>query len=349
MNVRATGRHRRVGFTLVELLVVIAIIGILIALLLPAVQAAREAARRSQCTNNMKQLGTGLHNYHDSFKCFPFGWMVTMPSGSAVGANAQCWGSRILPYIEQGPLSDQYDSRVPPFSEAAALGYPPAIVASNQAALATIVSEFLCPSTPGSVESRVYQVDLNPAGWPFTWTQAPSDYCATTGVLGDFSSLAYAGTSYSGSRDGVLQYTGTDLASGQLNDVKVSIARVRDGTSNTIMVGERVGGDILYMGRSVAPAAYDPLKSVNGGGWGDILNGDHWLQGSLFDGIAGPDGGPCGINCTNIRGDGFYSFHPSGANFLLADGSVHFLSATVKQLILAAGITMDRGEPVPLK
>lgn len=112
-------RGRWDGFTLVELLVVIAIIGILIALLLPAVQAAREAARRSQCSNNLKQIGLGLHNYHDSYNSFPYAWMAELTPIP----NVQTWATRILPYIEQMPLYQKYDSRVPAYNEAVGFGH----------------------------------------------------------------------------------------------------------------------------------------------------------------------------------------------------------------------------------
>jgi len=113
------GQVRRGAFTLVELLVVIAIIGILVALLLPAIQAAREAARRSQCSNNVKQLGLALHNYHDTYSSFPFSWMADLSRPPLM--NAQVWGVRILPFMEESALYDQYDNNVAAVNEMAPL------------------------------------------------------------------------------------------------------------------------------------------------------------------------------------------------------------------------------------
>ena len=107
MNVKTYPKMAR-GFTLVELLVVIAIIGILVALLLPAVQAAREAARRMQCSNNCKQIGLGLHNYHDTYKSFPMGWSLTVVGGGPV-LQGVSWGEQILPFLEQQPRHEQDD------------------------------------------------------------------------------------------------------------------------------------------------------------------------------------------------------------------------------------------------
>ncbi len=341
-------RDRRDGFTLVELLVVIAIIGILIGLLLPAVQAAREAARRTQCANNLKQIGLGLHNYHDVNRTFPFSWMLYLPGGDLTQLNAQCWGTRILPYIEQKPLYDQYDSRFPTCNEFAAL--PP--VARNLEVIKTPLEVFACPSAPGSARDRIYDADYTPGGFPVTFTAAPSDYCVVSGVRGDFATLAYA--SYpggaGGGREGVMQFNGNDPSNpASASGSSSNMASITDGTSNTIMIGERVGGGQIYLaGGRPAPAGspWDEFRGLNGGGWGDILNGEHWYSGSLQDGMLGPDGGPCAINCTNRRSAGFYSFHPGGAQFLLADGSVRFITATIDAFTLASISTRKKGESV---
>jgi prepilin-type N-terminal cleavage/methylation domain-containing protein len=345
-NVNIPIRRREWGFTLVELLVVIAIIGILIALLLPAVQAAREAARRAECSNNLKQLGLGLHNYHDVYKTFPFAWMIHLPGGDLSQLNIQCWGTRILPHIEQEPLKDQYDDRFPAISM-----FGP-IAAKNEALIQTVLETYLCPSTPGDGSERLYDSDLSSAGWPLAWRAAPSDYTALTGVRGDFARLAYANFpgGPSGNREGVMQFNGNDPGNpAVLERGSSNMASITDGSSNTILVGERVGGPIVYVkGGAPAPLGepWDTFRISNGGGWGDFLNGEHWYSGSLYDGNPGPDGGPCAINCNNVRSQGFYSFHPGGCQFLLADGSARFISETVDAFVLAGISTRQKGETV---
>lgn len=133
-------RSRWRGFTLVELLVVIAIIGILVALLLPAVQAAREAARRMSCTNNLKQLGIALHNYHDSYKTFPTGAIWGNGVGRPQGPYHHTWMTKILPYMEQQPLYDQMDIKAPVWDIANNQAFP---FAQEQ------VASLLCPSDAG--------------------------------------------------------------------------------------------------------------------------------------------------------------------------------------------------------
>jgi prepilin-type N-terminal cleavage/methylation domain-containing protein/prepilin-type processing-associated H-X9-DG protein len=342
----------RAAFTLVELLVVIAIIGILIALLLPAVQAAREAARRAQCSNNLKQIGLGMHNYHDANKTFPFALMVDDTS-----LNVQVWGTRILPYIEQTALYAKYHNTVPSFNEATGLGYPAAEVADNLAVIRTEVATFMCPTTPsvdptysallpaGSMGGGVPPSDLS-------WTAAPSDYIANMGVdpRGDFAAAAYANYAPGpGTGEGALVAAGDNLGIGLPMGLS-AIANILDGTSNTILVGERTGGARLYLAQhKAAPTTspWDLLAASNGGGWGDVLNGYHFIMGSLADGTPpplSPTGGPCAINCSNARNAGYYSFHPGGAQFLLCDGSVRFVSETVEKFVFASMLTRRNRE-----
>jgi prepilin-type processing-associated H-X9-DG protein len=275
--------------------------------------------------------------------------MLDLPGGQLTQMNAQCWGTRILPYVEQTALYDRYDSRFPAINEAQAF-YDPVLVQQNLEVIQSIVPVFLCPSSPGGGESRMYDSDLGPAGWPLTWTAAPSDYCASTGVRGDFSRLAYANWpgGSGGQREGVLQFNGTDANNPARKDSgKSRIADIIDGTSNTIAIGERTGGGEIWLkGRQKAPSGqpWDTFRQSNGGGWGDFLNGEHWYSGSLYDGLPGPDGGPCPINCTNRRSAGYYAFHPGGAQFALADGSVQFISENVEAFVLAAMTTRAKGE-----
>jgi prepilin-type processing-associated H-X9-DG protein len=308
------------------------------------------------CGNNLKQLGLGLQNYHDVYKHFPMAFFVhwelgsTPPSG---GLNIQSWGAMLLPYIEQQALASQYDYRFPAVNEGGTISQ------NNVRLIQTPLEVFVCPSAPGGLE-RVYNGAI-PAGalipgFPaLSWRAAPSDYCVSTGVRGDFSNIAYASFpgGGGGNRHGTLRVQA--VVPGALNDKPSSkMADIQDGTSNTFVVGERTGGSKIYNKRLPWNCSVPPLQAAleasNGGGWGDALNGEHWLRGTLYSGVptTGPTsgGGPCGM-CTNLRGDGFHSFHPGGAQFAMADGSVQFISETAVQLAIAARITREKGEVNP--
>jgi hypothetical protein len=174
-----------------------------------------------------------------------------------------------------------------------------------------------------------------------TWTAGRTDFIVSTGVRGIYSDLAYASTPGTGSRNGCLQaagcYAGACSAPTRMRDVL-------DGTSNTMFFGERLGGTNIYKVRKIDPTYTAAAGGANGGGWGDFLNGEHWVKGTLLDGTIG--GGPCAINCSNLRGEGYYSFHDGGIHVLLADGAVRFISANVAGYTFAGLITRANGEVI---
>ena len=314
----------RDAFTLIELLVVVGIIGILVALTLPAVQAARESARKMQCSNRIKQFGLAIHNYHGAFRKLPSAWWLdTTPKPF----NGKPWSIAILPYLEQQSLYDRFDHNVIAVDQ---------LSPRNVALIRTPLPDFVCPSSPGDAASRTYTFNSTPAGLPFTATSiAPSDYCPTTGVRGLYAQHAY-GANLPQAREGALQVVSPAFGGTQDG----SFAGLLDGLSSTFLLGERTGGPAIYRVMRVDPVATASLIGLDGGGWGDVLNGDHWLEGSLKGGLSWPpQGGPCAINCTNARGFGFHSFHPGGAHFLMADGAVRFVTESVEARVFASHIT----------
>ncbi len=207
-----TFRVRRRGFTLIELLVVIAIIAILISLLLPAVQQAREAARRSNCKNNLRQLGLALHNYHDSHSAFPSGWIgVTSGAHDIEGGSGFGWGSMILPAIEQGNLHGSLDFQV-------------AVTHANNATeIGTVIATFQCPSDPK----------------PDTWDNDDGDTFATASYAGVFGTHPLHDCEAGGSNP-PLRTTGQCVSNGLFgHNTATRLRDVTDGTSNTLAIGER--------------------------------------------------------------------------------------------------------------
>ena len=315
-----TSRRRR-GFTLIELLVVIAVIGVLMALLLPAVQATREAARRMACANNLKNLGLAAHNYHDTHGTFPPG--AVGPVGPLFSQYLQLkhhgLTTYLLPYVEQQPLASRYRWDVSWFD-------PP-----NQPVVNTPLSIWQCPSAQAN---RMMDGSLP------TITPPPMDVYSGTAACGDYAGMGVvdAGLAQTGLIDppaGPRDERGHYEGAFTINAER-SMSDIQDGTSHTILIAECGGRPQLWHGRRQIPGL-----SLSGGPWAsrNLL----WGRGATRDGTA--FFGPCAVNCTNDRE--VYGFHPSGAGTVFADGSVHFLSVGTDIRVFAGLVTRAGGEVIP--
>jgi prepilin-type N-terminal cleavage/methylation domain-containing protein/prepilin-type processing-associated H-X9-DG protein len=330
----------RRGFTLVELLVVIAIIGILVALLLPAIQAAREASRRASCANNLKQMGLALHNYHDVQKVFP---PALLNNGRYAAANVT-WAlggvknttgwALLLPFIEQATLANQYD-----FNFCSSSSSPNAAPVAgndliNDGVYNVRIALLECPSHPDHGE-----VDTTSAG--------------TTGTGSDYSRRKAIRTSYAFSTgsmtDGSSPWRAyyNDIRLGMFgNDGAATMADLKDGTAFTLAVGEVQGGKwktsttygpwgltgchtcchgYVESTNATAPIAYTALaaadRSINSPYRGDTLFRTHaWT---------------------------FNSRHPGGAQFVFADGATRFLQDSLDYGTLCRLAYIKDGDPLP--
>ena len=315
-----TRRHR--GFTLIELLVVIAIIAVLIALLLPAVQQAREAARRSQCKNNLKQFGLAMHNYYGVHLVFPYGWRE-------IGGNNQImrrdtWFQRILPYIEQGNL---YDAYVQAHRDRLASGgyadngctYTHHTYIFGSEVSSTIVSAAVCPSDPNSPGNN-------------------------SGFHGNYVAATGNGQTRGGGLNGMFYHISD-------NDM----ADVADGTSNTLMMSESLV-------RAPSGGAFgEPGAYWRGGAWGefgfttlqapntDVADEIYACQ--IEDDPATPqmEGNPQ-APCVSNGGGAAYSYarsaHTGGVTVLMADGSARFVSDSINLLTWQGLSTRKKGEVI---
>ena len=335
-------RSRRRGFTLIELLVVISIIGVLIGLLLPAVQAAREAARRTQCTNNLKQIGLALHNYLDAHGVFPPGYVssinstITNPCNQdAESANSidlgsgWAWGSMILPQLEQGPIFNSINFSL-------SVAYP-----DNNTSSVTLVSAYLCPSDSGPDLVPVYADPPDPAN--------PGSYSASS-VLdrvarGNYVGMWGVGEICAGSGPLNLPNVGA-IGSGvgifQRNS-RTRIAEITDGMSQTIAVGERSHNLSYVTWTARTPNGWLGVTSLTEGGT-DRFNPspeETWTQ---VMGPAGLVGGSRTINDPQAHVEDYWSRHPGGATFLFADGSVHFLKNGIAPQVYRALATKGWNE-----
>jgi prepilin-type N-terminal cleavage/methylation domain-containing protein/prepilin-type processing-associated H-X9-DG protein len=310
---------RRCGFTLIELLVVIAIIAILIGILLPAVQKVREAANRIKCTNNLKQLGLAAHQYHDANGNFPPGAegpFAMLPQFA--GLTSHGLGTYLLPYLEQDALYRQYRWDVSWVD-------PP-----NQPVVNTPLRIWQCPSAQADrIRDGSLPTVAPPPNESFNGTAACGDYAGMGRLDPELARRSLIDTP-SGPRDEQQHYVGVF----QVNH-KTLWAEIGDGASNTILMAECAGRPQQWQGRRKVPNVW--------------LSGGPWASRNLFFGRgATADGtafyGPCAVNCTNDRE--VYSFHPDGANAVFADGSVHFLKASIDIRVFARLVTRAGGEVV---
>ncbi|MBX6313243.1 MAG: DUF1559 domain-containing protein [Isosphaeraceae bacterium] len=342
------GGRRRPGFTLIELLVVIAIIGVLIALLLPAVQAAREAARRMQCVNNLKQIGIALHNYHSANDCFPPGGIPAYEILTNAYAANQDFSAhaRLLNFLEQQPLYNAANFNVSCFNQDTV-----GIMMNSTVTLARL-NVFLCPSNPPPSFKLVRCSGLG------SFTAPGNNYFASYG-----SSLEWQRTQTGGPPNGPFGYSGAPTG---LRDIL-------DGSTNTIAFGEwKIGTgngglytipqDIIFVGQyppgvtrgtplMSMPAGAGPFlqwisqcaaslrnsgsRPPNGTGNATAAQGEDWafvLPGySMGSTLLPPNARypSCNVNGANSQiNPGMYnlsSYHPGGANILMCDGSVRFL------------------------
>jgi prepilin-type N-terminal cleavage/methylation domain-containing protein/prepilin-type processing-associated H-X9-DG protein len=307
---------RRSAFTLIELLVVIVIIAILMALLVPAVQKVRESAARTQCQNNLKQLGVAAHNYVTQYRHFP-AYSVTAPYKHG-------WIAFVLPYIEQESVRNLYDS-------ASASWYDDV----NKPARLTQVKTFLCPSADfGRVGSTTFSGA--PAG---PYDGAAWDY---TGIWGLSSSLRTYLNSQTGNPN---LYPTSASGFGIITSDATRMKQITDGTSSTILVTECAGRPQYWV--SGKPNAGTPPSGsagaglVTGGLWAEHQTGFS-IDGSSYDGLTLV--GPCALNCTNDYE--IYAMHAGGANACFGDGSVRFLNQTLSIQTLAALATRGGGEVI---
>lgn len=307
------GRMRKRGFTLIELLVVIAIIAVLIALLLPAVQQAREAARRTQCKNNLKQLGLAMQNYHDTYSTFPPGWVhytqqAASTTGAGNGANHWGWSTFLLPFIDQAPLYNQLN--VGNTNNGMNTQLTTAAFLLN---MQTAQTGFRCPSDTGGITNTNMGHGGTPTTAPFV---AMSNYPGVHSSRTPHTSTTPLNPS---TANGVLWQNSS-----------CRIRDITDGTTNTLMIGERAW--VVPMSGGTFSASAANLFGVNSPGTGTHTVGPIYVLGvgcAPINGTNTNTNSPVAAPAQCWGRMGFSSVHVGGAQFLLCDGSVKFVTQNI--------------------
>jgi prepilin-type N-terminal cleavage/methylation domain-containing protein len=344
-------QRARKGFTLIELLVVIAIIAILIALLLPAVQSAREAARRTQCKNNMKQLALALHNYHDTNFVFPPGWL---------SQNEAAWGSLLLPYCEFKPIAALID-----FNNQM-------VVPGNLAQAQLVLNLFRCPSAADSAAISSSRCGGTGDFGYKMHSSAVSNYLANGGTTLTDSTSHFTngdgtmGTTASNAGLPVAGFVaGTDNGGVLFQDSRVRISDISDGTTSTALIAEHYAATCLTGGgigntncnssntdSCFAYWAYAGLNNPNGTGFtlvaADVcfssITGVNGNAGTFASTGGWPYGHTLGVGST---GD-ISSQHEAGAQIAMCDGSVRYFSSATDNGLLTNVCNRGDGQVITL-
>lgn len=306
--------NRKRGFTLIELLVVIAIIAVLVALLLPAVQQAREAARRTSCKNNLKQIGIALHNYHDVHGVFPPGWVGVEDGDHAAhdGDNGAGWALHLLPFIDQANTWQKFDANHSIADEV------------NEPLLVITLPTFLCPSDP---QRRIFHVEAGDHDHDHAPSPLTQDHEHEEGEM-DLPTASYVGVF--GTEELHICEDHADNHTQCIGDgtfyhnSSIGINDIADGTSSTMAVGERRSNrqfDWYSTWVGVPPGGAEAFQRVLG-------SADHTP------------------NHPDSHFDDFSSRHPGGAQFVFADGHVRFIGEGIEHEIYRAIATIHGHEVV---
>ena len=302
--------HRRQGFTLIELLVVIAIMAVLIALLLPAIQRARAAARKAACSNNLKQIGLALHNYHDAHQIFPPGFVEQSPRGTT-GGNWS-WGALILPFLEQAGLHGELHVG----EVSARVAHGSNLGGTVRSALNQRIEVMRCPADQSIVMDRRFRSSDGSTGSSGGYNKsAKANYVAVNGSAKPDYDPGFSASDWT-------SWSKTDANGMFYANSNIRLRDLTDGTAFTLMVGERVK-DLPTAGAPIncrAASAYVAGMYTTAGEYHSIYS-----QTSVLGTLAAPINGGDSDSCTRA----FSSLHDGGSQFLFADGAVHYISENI--------------------